>query len=130
MPEQVNALFAPRAETQVTPPQASQPPAPQVSQDTQQPGAVDIAALATQLQQQMQAANAERVNAVSAVFDAFPAFASLKAECLSDFTCSAEKAVNDCCRRWRRVPRPVPGREQHTFTQATAIWWVIPSVQQ
>ncbi|HCO7575024.1 Clp protease ClpP [Escherichia fergusonii] len=92
MPEQVNALFAPRAETQVTPPQASQPPAPQVSQNTPQPGAVDIAALATQLQQQMHAANAERVNAVSAVFDAFPAFASLKAECLSDFTCSAEKA--------------------------------------
>ena len=92
MPKQVNALFAPRAETPATPQLDIQPPVPQMPQAASQPGSVDIAALATQLQQQMQAANAERVSAVSAVFDAFPTFASLKAECLSDFTCSAEKA--------------------------------------
>jgi hypothetical protein len=53
---------------------------------------IDITALAQQLQQQMQTANAERVSSVSAVFEAFPAFATLKAECLADFTCNAEKA--------------------------------------
>ena len=40
----------------------------------------------------MQAANTERVSAVSAVFDAFPAFGSLKAECITDISCSAEQA--------------------------------------
>ena len=71
--------------------QANNPPAPQ---PTQQPmaGNIDITALAAQLQQQMQAANTERVSAVSAVFDAFPAFGSLKAECITDISCSAEQA--------------------------------------
>ncbi|UTD18467.1 Clp protease ClpP [Citrobacter sp. SX206] len=83
MPEQINNLFGPRAEAP-----ASQP------QPTQQPmaGNIDITALAAQLQQQMQAANTERVSAVSAVFDAFPAFGSLKAECITDISCSAEQA--------------------------------------
>lgn len=83
MPEQINNLFGPRAEAP-----ASQP------QPTQQPLAenIDITALAAQLQQQMQAANTERVSAVSAVFDAFPAFGSLKAECITDISCSAEQA--------------------------------------
>lgn len=82
MPEQIKSLFAPRAEAPANQPQQ---PAPQMTN-------IDITALAQQLQQQMQAANAERVNSVSAVFEAFPAFATLKAECLADFTCNAEKA--------------------------------------
>lgn len=97
MPEQIKTLFAPRAEAPVN---QSQQPAP-VQADIipaapQQPATqmanIDITALAQQLQQQMQTANAERVNSVSAVFEAFPAFATLRAECLSDFTCNAEKA--------------------------------------
>lgn len=82
MPEQIKSLFAPRAQAPANQPQQ---PAPQMTN-------IDITALAQQLQQQMQAANAERVNSVSAVFEAFPAFATLKAECLADFTCNAEKA--------------------------------------
>lgn len=92
MPEQINNLFGPRAEAPVSQPQPAQnPPAPQPGQ---QPlaGNIDITALAAQLQQQMQAANTERVSAVSAVFDAFPAFGTLKAECITDISCSAEQA--------------------------------------
>lgn len=100
MPEQINNLFGPRAEAPVSQPQPAQNPAPQAAnnppaqQPTQQPlaGNIDITALAAQLQQQMQAANTERVSAVSAVFDAFPAFGSLKAECITDISCSAEQA--------------------------------------
>ena len=101
MPEQIKSLFTPRAEAPVNQPQQQAPvqqpvpvqanlnppqqPAPQMAN-------IDITALAQQLQLQMQTANAERVNAVSSVFEAFPTFATLKAECLADFTCSAEKA--------------------------------------
>ncbi|MBJ9201466.1 Clp protease ClpP [Citrobacter sp. FDAARGOS_156] len=100
MPEQINNLFGPRAEAPASQPQPTQNPAPQAvnnppaPQPTQQPlaGNIDITALAAQLQQQMQAANTERVSAVSAVFDAFPAFGSLKAECITDISCSAEQA--------------------------------------
>ncbi|HEF0076055.1 ClpP-like prohead protease/major capsid protein fusion protein [Citrobacter youngae] len=100
MPEQINNLFGPRAEAPASQPQPTQNPAPQAAnnppapQPTQQPmaGNIDITALAAQLQQQMQAANTERVSAVSAVFDAFPAFGSLKAECITDISCSAEQA--------------------------------------
>ncbi|WP_376782910.1 ClpP-like prohead protease/major capsid protein fusion protein [Mixta calida] len=97
MPEQIKTLFAPRAAANTNQPQ--QPAPAQVSQPQpapQEPAAqmanIDITALAQQLQQQMQTANAERVSAVSAVFEAFPAFASLKSECISDFSCSAEQA--------------------------------------
>lgn len=97
MPEQIKSLFAPRAEAPVNQPQQPapvqanlNPPAPQ--QPAQQMTNIDITALAQQLQQQMQTANAERVNTVSAVFEAFPTFATLKAECLADFSCTAEKA--------------------------------------
>ena len=100
MPEQINNLLGPRAEAPVSQPQPAQNPAPQAAnnpttpQPAQQPlaGNIDITALAAQLQQQMQAANTERVSAVSAVFDAFPAFGSLKAECITDISCSAEQA--------------------------------------
>ncbi len=100
MPEQINNLLGPRAEAPASQPQPTQNPAPQAAnnppapQPTQQPmaGNIDITALAAQLQQQMQAANTERVSAVSAVFDAFPAFGSLKAECITDISCSAEQA--------------------------------------
>lgn len=100
MPEQINNLFGPRAEAPVSQPQPAQNPAlqaannPPAQQPTQQPlaGNIDITALAAQLQQQMQAANTQRVSAVSAVFDAFPAFGSLKAECITDISCSAEQA--------------------------------------
>ncbi|HEE0139622.1 TPA: Clp protease ClpP [Citrobacter youngae] len=100
MPEQINNLFGLRAEAPASKPQPTQNPAPQAAnnppapQPTQQPmaGNIDITALAAQLQQQMQAANTERVSAVSAVFDAFPAFGSLKAECITDISCSAEQA--------------------------------------
>ncbi|MGG8285596.1 ClpP-like prohead protease/major capsid protein fusion protein [Klebsiella sp. 141162] len=101
MPEHIKSLFTPRAEAPVNQPQQQAPvqqpvpvqanlnppqqPAPQMAN-------IDITALAQQLQLQMQTANAERVNAVSSVFEAFPTFATLKAECLADFTCSAEKA--------------------------------------
>lgn len=101
MPEQIKSLFTPRAEAPVNQPQQQAPvqqpvpvqanlnppqqPAPQMAN-------IDITALAQQLQLQMQTANAERVNAVSSVFEAFPTFATLKAECLADFTCNAEKA--------------------------------------
>lgn len=100
MPEQMKNLFGPRAEAPASQPQPAQNPAPQAAnnppaqQPAQQPlaGNIDITALAAQLQQQMQAANTERVSAVSAVFDAFPAFGSLKAECITDISCSAEQA--------------------------------------
>lgn len=100
MPEQINNLFGPRAEAPASQPKPAQNPAPQAANNppTQQPaqqplaGNIDITALAAQLQQQMQAANTERVSAVSAVFDAFPAFGSLKAECITDISCSAEQA--------------------------------------
>lgn len=100
MPEQINNLFGPRAEAPASQPKPAQNPAPQAAnnppaqQPAQQPlaGNIDITALAAQLQQQMQAANTERVSAVSAVFDAFPAFGSLKAECITDISCSAEQA--------------------------------------
>lgn len=101
MPEQIKSLFTPRAEAPVNQPQQQAPvqqPAPlqatlnQPQQPAPQMANIDISALAQQLQLQMQTANAERVNAVSAVFEAFPTFATLKAECLADFTCNAEKA--------------------------------------
>ncbi|HFZ8853771.1 TPA: ClpP-like prohead protease/major capsid protein fusion protein [Salmonella enterica subsp. houtenae serovar Rough:z4,z23:-] len=100
MPEQINNLFGPRAEAPASQPQPAQSPVPQAAhtpsapQPVQQPqaGNIDITALAAQLQQQMQAANTERVSAVSAVFDAFPAFGTLKAECITDISCSAEQA--------------------------------------
>ncbi|HBC0207567.1 TPA: ATP-dependent Clp protease proteolytic subunit [Salmonella enterica subsp. enterica serovar Napoli] len=100
MPEQINNLFGPRAEAPASQPQPAQSPAPQAAntpsapQPVQQPqaGNIDITALAAQLQQQMQAANTERVSAVSAVFDAFPAFGTLKAECITDISCTAEQA--------------------------------------
>lgn len=100
MPEQINNLFGPRAEAPASQPKPAQNPAPQAAnnppaqQPAQQPlaGNIDITALAAQLQQQMQAANTERVSAVSAVFDAFPAFGSLKAECITDISCSVEQA--------------------------------------
>lgn len=101
MPEQIKTLFTPRAEAPVNqPPAPVQQPAPVQATQTQpapqhpapQMTNIDITALAQQLQQQMQTANAERVNTVSAVFEAFPTFATLKAECLADFSCTAEKA--------------------------------------
>jgi len=98
MPQQIKTLFTPRAEAPANPPQPPQTPAPQATQVTTQPQTpqqmnnIDITALATQLQQQMQAQNSERVSAVSAVFEAFPAFATLKNECVVDFSCSAETA--------------------------------------
>ncbi|EPK2792133.1 ClpP-like prohead protease/major capsid protein fusion protein [Klebsiella aerogenes] len=101
MPEQIKSLFTPCAEAPVNQPQQQAPvqqPAPlqatlnQPQQPAPQMANIDISALAQQLQLQMQTANAERVNAVSAVFEAFPTFATLKAECLADFTCNAEKA--------------------------------------
>jgi ATP-dependent Clp endopeptidase proteolytic subunit ClpP len=96
MPQQLQSLFTPRAEGKP----AAQTPAPQVPAPQAavtppapvQAGNIDISALAVQLQQQMQTANAERVNAVSAVFESFPAFASLRTECISDMSCSAEVA--------------------------------------
>jgi hypothetical protein len=97
------------------------PPAPQ--QPAQQTN-IDITALA-QLQQQMQTANAG-VNSVSAVFEAFPAFATLKAECLADFTCNAEKARDKLLQRWRRAPPRAPVRVPFIFMPVTAIWSVIP----
>ncbi len=92
MPEQIKNLFTPRAEAPINQPQtpAPQAQAPQPAQP--QMGNVDIAALAAQLQQQMQAANTERTASVSAVFEAFPTFTTLKAECISDISCSAEQA--------------------------------------
>lgn len=90
MPEQIKHLMTPRAEAPINQPPAPQTPAPQPAQ--QQMGNIDITALAAQLQQQMQAANTERTTAVSAVFEAFPAFATLKAECIGDISCSAEQA--------------------------------------
>lgn len=98
MPEQIKNLFTPRAQAPENQPTAPLVPAPQATQTTQpsqsvqQPANIDITALAAQLQQQMQTANAERVTAVSAVFEAFPAFATLKAECVGDISCSAEQA--------------------------------------
>ncbi|MGU6722771.1 ClpP-like prohead protease/major capsid protein fusion protein [Salmonella enterica subsp. enterica serovar Pomona] len=100
MPEQINKLFGPRAEAPAGQPQPAKKPAPQAAnitptpQPDRQPMAegIDVTALAARLQQQMQAANAERVNAVSAVFDAFPAFATLRAECISDYSCTEEQA--------------------------------------
>ncbi|WP_202301537.1 ClpP-like prohead protease/major capsid protein fusion protein [Dryocola clanedunensis] len=98
MPQQIKNLFTPRAEAPVNQPAAPQAPAAPAVQSQPEPqplmGNIDISALATQLQQQMQAANTERVTAVSAVFDAFPAFASLKSECVGDMTCTAEQARN------------------------------------
>ncbi|WP_422851449.1 ClpP-like prohead protease/major capsid protein fusion protein [Erwinia amylovora] len=95
MPQQIKGLFTPRAEAPVPQPVAAPtPPAVQAGQ-AEQPaptGGIDITALASQLQQRMQAVNTERVTAVSAVFDAFPAFASLKSECVGDMTCTAEQA--------------------------------------
>lgn len=103
MPDQIKTLFGPRAEAPVTPPQNPAPQTPQatVTQPTPAPvtqpeqammANIDIAALAGQLQKQMQTANAERVSGVNAVFDAFPAFAQLKAECVGDISCTAEQA--------------------------------------
>lgn len=96
MPEQLNALFAPRAETTNGQQQESKT-APQNAQQTtaqQVPstGNVDISAIASQVQQQLMAANAERVQAVTAVFASFPSYADLKAECLNDMTCTEAQA--------------------------------------
>ncbi|STB73546.1 phage major capsid protein [Citrobacter koseri] len=101
MPEQIKTLFTPRAEAPVNqPPAPVQQPAPvqatQTQQAPQQPAPqmtnIDITALAQQLQQQMQTANAERVNTVSAVLRRSRPSRTLKAECLADFSCTAEKA--------------------------------------
>lgn len=95
MPEQIKHLMTPRAEAPINQSPAPQTPAPQAQAPQpaqQQMGNIDITALAAQLQQQMQAANTERTTAVSAVFEAFPAFATLKAECIGDISCSAEQA--------------------------------------
>ena len=96
MPEQIKHLFTPRAEAPVVTPQVSAPQAvaaemtPQAPQSAMQ--GIDVNALATQIQQQMAAANTERVNSISAVFEPFPAFASLRAECVGDVSCTADQA--------------------------------------
>ncbi|KFC13127.1 putative Clp family protease [Trabulsiella guamensis ATCC 49490] len=99
MPEQIKSLFAPRAEGNANPPvkpvtQTVQEPVPQPAptEASQPSGNIDIAALATQLQQQMQAANTARIGEVAAVFEQFPAFASLKNECVADISCQPEQA--------------------------------------
>jgi len=93
MPEHINSLFTPRAEGTKPSPQNPEHSASQASHKPTQPAQqIDVTALATQIQQQMQTANAERVTTVTAVFEAFPAFSSLRAECISDVTCTAESA--------------------------------------
>lgn len=99
MPEQINALFAPRAEAangQQQEPKASTKNPQQIVAQQESPkpaaGNVDISAIASQVQQQLMAANAERVQAVTAVFASFPSYADLKAECLNDMTCTEAQA--------------------------------------
>lgn len=91
MPKAATVLFAPRG-TGAQPPQlpAQQPPA-QPSQSQ----APDIATLAIQMQQQLQANEMGRRTAVAGVFTAFAAHAGvpeLQASCLADQFCDAATA--------------------------------------
>lgn len=93
MPKAAQVFFAPHATgTQQPPAQPQQTQQPPVAQQPQQ---VDIAALATQMQQQMQARETERRTAVTGVFTAFanhPGIAELQASCLQDQFCDAAAA--------------------------------------
>lgn len=93
MPEQLNTLFMPKAEgnvSPVTPPPAV--PAPDAVTGSALTTPQDIQALAAQLQQQIITANTTRVTEINGVFEHFPAFAELKNECLADYACHAGQA--------------------------------------
>lgn len=91
MPQAAKNWFGPRA---TAPTQQPQQPVQQPVQQ-QQPQNIDIAALAVQMQQQMQAQETVRRAGVTAVFTAFanhPGVAELQASCLSDQFCDAQAA--------------------------------------
>lgn len=90
MPQAANTLFGVRAQAQtpvvqVPAPAATTTPAAQHQQ-------IDVAALAAQLQQTLQANNTARVTAVNAVFEGFPQMAALRTECVNDMSCEASVA--------------------------------------
>ncbi|AVJ17471.1 peptidase S14 [Serratia sp. MYb239] len=98
MPQAANHLFGARAQTSAPNAQNSQNPAP-VSQPAPAPSApvaqapqIDVAALAAQLQQTLQANNTARITDVNAVFEGFPQLAALRTECINDMSCDANMA--------------------------------------
>lgn len=101
MPKAAKNWFAPRASGSQSQQQNTQqnnqqdPQNQQPNQPTQTPGQIDMAALALQMQQQMQARETDRRTAVTGVFTAFahhPGISELQASCLSDQYCDASAA--------------------------------------
>lgn len=90
MPQAANTLFGARAQA---PTPAAQVPAPAApATPAAQHQQIDVAALAVQLQQTLQANNTARVTAVNAVFEGFPQLAALRTECVNDMSCEASVA--------------------------------------
>lgn len=90
MPQAANTLFGARAQA---PTPAAQVPAPAApATPAAQHQQIDVAALAAQLQQTLQANNTARVTAVNAVFEGFPQLAALRTECVNDMSCEASVA--------------------------------------
>ncbi|MGL4727004.1 MAG: ClpP-like prohead protease/major capsid protein fusion protein [Scandinavium sp.] len=101
MPEQLRTLITPRASATNLPDDAKKPAPekPDVVLDNKapvsKPGMMsqeDISALAIQLDAIQQTKNAARSQGINNAFEAFPAYASLKAECLMDASCSVDSA--------------------------------------
>jgi ATP-dependent Clp endopeptidase proteolytic subunit ClpP len=90
MPQAANTLFGARA--QVTTPAVQVPAPAATTTPAAQHQQIDVAALAVQLQQTLQANNTARVTAVNAVFEGFPQLAALRTECVNDMSCEASVA--------------------------------------
>lgn len=99
MPQAAKSFFGPRG-TATQQPQPTQTPQPQATQHpatppAQQPQAPDIAAMAVQMQQHLQAQEMNRRTAVGEVFTAFanhPGVSELQAACVADQFCDAATA--------------------------------------
>lgn len=132
MPKAATVLFGPRG-TGTQPPQQPQPQAQQPQQPpAQQPQnpAPDIAALAIQMQQQLQANEMIRRTAVSAVFTAFASHAGvaeLQASCLADQFCDAATAQQKLLAKLAEGTTPAAGGFVHVHAGSGN--WVGDSVR-
>ncbi|MEB5748666.1 ATP-dependent Clp protease proteolytic subunit [Leclercia adecarboxylata] len=105
MPKAAQHYFSPRGAAQ---PQQQQQPA----------GTIDLAALAAQMHNQMQARETERRTAVTAVFTAFanhPGVAELQASCLTDQFCDAAGAQQKLLAKLAEDTTPTAGAFGHVY---------------
>ncbi|MHA1067014.1 ClpP-like prohead protease/major capsid protein fusion protein [Enterobacter ludwigii] len=118
MPQAAKSFFGPRG-TATQSPQPDKPAQTQaVQQPAQQPQTVDIAAMAVQMQQQMQANEMTRRTAVGEVFSAFanhPGVSELQAACVADQFCDAAAAQQKLLAKLAENIEPAAGGYVHVY---------------